>query len=207
MVSGGERLPGRGRLFVISGPSGTGKGTIRDIVMQNHPELRFCVSVTTRRPRPGEIHGVPYIFITEDDFMGKRSRSEFLEDANVYGNFYGTLRSPVEECLIEGCDVLLEKDVQGALAIKASMPEAVLIFIAPPSVGELESRIKKRGTETAADVARRMDSARGELNQARRFDYVVVNYVVEDSVRVLEAIITAERHRVRAGIVALDISF
>lgn len=197
-------MPKRGLLYVMSGPSGTGKGTIRDIVLKNHPELRFCVSITTRRPRPGEVDGVHYVFMSINDFEERLSRAEFLESANVYGNLYGTLRAPVEDCLVLGCDVLLEKDVQGALAIKQSMPEAVLIFIAPPSVDELRSRIMKRGTETAPDLARRLESARDELNKAEHFNYVVVNYVVEDSVKVLEAIITAERHRVRAEAVVGD---
>lgn len=186
----------KGLVYVISGPSGAGKGTIRDIVMRNHPELGFCVSVTTRKPRPGEISGVSYVFTDTGDFQEKLSRGEFLECATVYGNMYGTLRGPVDEKRYAGEDVLLEKDVQGALAIKKALPEAILIFIAPPSVGELRSRIEKRGTETARDMSIRLGSAREEITQIEHFNYVVVNYDVDEAVAVFEAIITAERHKV-----------
>jgi guanylate kinase len=195
-VVSGDRAVRKGLVYVISGPSGTGKGTIREILMRNHPELNFCVSVTTRTPRPGEISGVSYVFTDREDFQGKLSRGEFLECATVYGNMYGTLRGPVDEKRDAGEDVLLEKDVQGALAIKKALPEAILIFIAPPSVGELRARIEKRGTETKRDMDVRLGFARDEIGQIENFDYVVVNYHVQEAVAVFEAIITAERHRV-----------
>jgi len=186
----------KGLVYVISGPSGAGKGTIREVVMRNHPELNFCVSVTTRRPRPGEVSGSSYIFTDTGDFQEKLTRGEFLECATVYGNMYGTLRGPVDAIRHAGEDVLLEKDVQGALAIKKALPEAILIFIAPPSVGELRSRIEKRGTETASDMSIRLGFARDEIAQIEHFNYVVVNYSVNEAVAVFEAIITAERHKV-----------
>jgi len=164
--------------------------------MRRHPELAFCVSVTTRRPRAGEAAGVNYIFTDIQDFDRRAAKGEFLESANVYGNLYGTPHTPVEELLGQGRDVMLEKDPQGARSIKQIMPDAILVFIAPPSVDELKSRIMKRGTETDADLMHRLGCAGGEMNQIRRFDYVVVNYEVADSVMILEAIITAERHRV-----------
>lgn len=182
-------------LFCISGPSGAGKGTIRQALAESHPEIQFCVSVTTRKPRPHEVPGVSYVFTDVTDFEARLSRGEFLESATVYGNRYGTPREPVERLLEQGSDVLLEKDVQGALAIKREMPQAILIFIAPPTVDELRSRILKRGTETADELARRLGYAELEMNQIRHFDYVVVNYEVVESVKVLRAIILAERHR------------
>lgn len=191
------RVPRRGLLFVISGPSGAGKGTLRELLMKKHPELRHCVSVTTRKPRPGEIPGVSYIFTDPRDFESRLARGEFIETANVYGNLYGTPREPVETLLAQGCDVILEKDTQGALSIDKEMPEAILIFIAPPSVDELRARIEKRGTETPADAMCRLSWAEHELKQIKHFDYVVVNYEVEQSVEALRAIIIAERHRVK----------
>ena len=184
-------------MFCISGPSGTGKGTIREAFERKHPDLEFCVSVTTRLPRPNEEPGVSYIFVGVDEFHQMAERGEFLETANVYGNYYGTPREPVTRLLEQGVDVLLEKDVQGALAIKQKMPEAVLVFIAPPSFDELRARIMKRGTETDNDVEVRLGWAEAELKQVRHFDYVVVNYEVAESVRVLDAIVVAERHRTK----------
>jgi guanylate kinase len=187
----------RGLLFVISGPSGAGKGTTREALMRGDPGLAFCVSVTTRRPRAGEIPGVNYTFVDVADFRKSEAQGEFLESAQVYGNLYGTPRAPVEHLIESGQDVLLEKDVQGALAIQRRMPHAILVFIAPPSVDELKARILKRGTESAEDLECRLDCALREMDETRHFDYVVVNYDIDRSTQVLEAIVIAERHRVR----------
>jgi len=187
----------RGLLVVISGPSGAGKGTTREALMRGDPGLVFCVSVTTRRPRAGEIPGVNYTFVDVADFRKREAQGEFLESAQVYGNLYGTPRAPVEQLIESGQDVLLEKDVQGALAIKRRMPPAILVFIAPPSVDELKARILKRGTETAEDLECRLGCALREMHETQHFDYVVVNYDIDGTTRVLEAIVIAERHKVR----------
>lgn len=165
--------------------------------MKSDPRLAFCVSVTTRRPRAGEIPGVNYTFVDVAEFRKREARGEFLESAEVYGNLYGTPRAPVEQLVQSGQDVLLEKDVQGALAIKKQMPFAILVFIAPPSVDELKARILKRGTETTEDVECRLGCAVREMDEIRHFDYVVVNYDIGRTTKVLEAIVTAERHRTR----------
>jgi guanylate kinase len=163
--------------------------------MSSNPGLAFCVSVTTRRARAGEIPGVTYTFVDVAEFRKREAQGEFLESASVYGNLYGTPRSPVVELLESGQDVLLEKDVQGALAIKRQMPFAILVFIAPPSVDELKQRIVKRGTESAEDLECRLGCAIREMDETRHFDYVVVNYDIDSTTQVLRAIVVAERHR------------
>jgi len=163
--------------------------------MKCDPGLAFCVSTTTRRPRAGETPGVNYTFVDVAEFRKREAQGEFLESARVYGNLYGTPRAPVEQLVQSGQDVLLEKDVQGALAIKQQMPQAILVFIAPPSVDELKARILKRGTETTEDLECRLGCALQEMDEVGHFDYVVVNYDIDRTTRVLEAIVIAERHR------------
>lgn len=164
-----------GRLFIVSGPSGAGKGTVVRGVLARRPDVWLSVSATTRPIRQGEIHGVHYRFIDKPEFLGMRDRGEFLEWAEVYGNFYGTPRRPVENALSAGRDVLCELDIQGALAIKRSRPDAVLIFIEPPSLDELFLRLRGRGTEDPDTLSRRMRSAYDEVKNKASYDHIVVN--------------------------------
>jgi guanylate kinase len=183
--------PGRGRLFVISGPSGAGKGTVVEGVLQRRPDVFLSVSATTRPARRGEIDGVNYHFVGDREFIAGRDRGEFLETAQVYDNLYGTPRAPVEAALREGRDVILELDIQGALAVKRSVPDAVLIFIEPPSLEELFSRLRGRRTEDPDALRRRVQAAYDEVKEKAAYDHIVVNDRLEDAIaqviRIMEA--------------------
>ncbi|MGI6075610.1 MAG: guanylate kinase [Pyramidobacter sp.] len=165
----------RGVLFILSGPSGAGKGTLRDRLFKMIDGLSFSVSCTTRSPRAGEIDGVDYHFITEEQFLRRREAGEFLEWAGVHGHFYGTLVSDVQKALDDGHDILLEIDVQGALQVKNKMPDAVTIFVAPPSMKVLEERLRGRSTESEQDIALRLCNARREMEESTKYDFTVVN--------------------------------
>jgi guanylate kinase len=165
----------RGRLFVISGPSGVGKGTLREAALDGMEDLTYSISCTTREPRNGERDGVEYRFITEGDFEDRVRRGMFLEHAHVHGAYYGTLKEDVERELNAGRDVLLEIDVQGALQVREALPEAVLLFIAPPSLEELERRLRERGTEDEEKLRLRLSNAVRELAQREKYDHVIVN--------------------------------
>lgn len=186
----------KGLLIVISGPSGAGKGTICREWLNRHPEAELSVSVTTRPPRPTEKDGVNYFFKTKEEFESMLEENEFLEYACVYGNYYGTPRKYVQQKLLEGKDVILEIDIQGALQVKERFDEGVFIFIVPPTMEELKKRIVKRGTEDPDVILRRFNSAFEEINFIKRYNYVVVNDEVEKAVQKMEAIITAEKCRV-----------
>jgi guanylate kinase len=186
----------KGLLIVISGPSGAGKGTLCKEVLQHNPNIGYSTSCTTRSPRAGEVDGENYFFITKDKFVEMIGSNGFLEYANVYDNYYGTPRKYVEEQLSQGRDVILEIDIQGALKVKENFPEGVFIFIMPPSMDELKNRIKKRGSETEESLVKRFSSAFKEINYASQYNYIVINDVVEDAVKRLESIITAEKCRV-----------
>jgi guanylate kinase len=162
-------------LFVLSGPSGVGKGTVSKRLKAAVPNLWVSVSWTTRAARPGEVDGVDYRFVTKDEFEAERDAGGFYEWFEVFGDLKGTPRRPVEERLAAGGDVLLEIDVQGALKIKGLEDDAVLIFLMPPSLADLRTRLQGRGTETETQVARRLSEAEGEMAQASEFDHVVVN--------------------------------
>jgi guanylate kinase len=162
-------------LIVVSGPSGSGKGTLCAMLRQALPNLAYSVSATTRQPRPGERNGVDYFFIIDAEFQQLIDRGEFLEWAEVYGHRYGTARPAVEDHLQAGRDVLLEIDVQGALNVKKLYPDALLIFIEPPSLQELGARIAHRGTESTQDLKVRMDCVLSEFQAADRYDHVVIN--------------------------------
>lgn len=185
----------RGTLFVVTGPSGAGKGTVLKKVMAATDHLYFSISATTRAPRPGEIHGVHYHFITRESFAQLIREERLLEHAEYVGNFYGTPLDPVLEHLAQGDDVILEIEIQGAKQVKARYPETALVFIAPPSFDELERRLRGRGTETEETILRRMDTARRECAHMDAFQYIVLNDTPENGAYELLSIITAHRCR------------
>jgi len=170
-------------LYIFSGPSGAGKGTIVQRLLELRPDIKLSVSCTTRPARPMEKEGVHYYFISEREFAERRDRGEFLEWASVHGNLYGTPRRVVENNLAAGSDVILEIDVQGAAEVKAAMPEASLIFIEAPSMQILEQRLRKRSTEVEDAQVRRLSDAYDELRKKESFDGVVVNVEVEQAVK------------------------
>ena len=184
----------KGLLFVISGPSGVGKGTICKKLLERRKELKLSVSVTTRAPRPGEIEGVNYFFRSEEQFQDMIERDEFLEYMCVFGkNHYGTPKAYVAEQRAQGNDVILEIDVNGALNVKKRCPDAVMIFIAPPSMETLKKRLVGRGTETEEAVERRFAEAVQELAAAGEYDYIVVNDSLDKAVNDTESILVSER--------------
>lgn len=191
-----ENITPKGILLVVSGPSGAGKGTICQLLREQLPDLGYSVSVTTRQPRKGEVEGKSYFFRTLDQVKEMIATGALLEYAQVYGNYYGTPRKFVMDKLEAGRDVLLEIDIQGALQIKKRFPEAVFVFIVPPSLDELSARIYKRGTDSEDVIKRRMASAAGELTYAAEYDYIIVNDVAEKAARKVLTIMEAERYRV-----------
>jgi guanylate kinase len=188
-----------GLLVVLSGPSGVGKGTVCRRLLQSRPSLQLSLSLTTRPPRPGEKTGREYEFTTRSRFQKLISQDAFLEWAVVYGQYYGTLKERVEKSLGEGTDLLLEIDIQGALQVRRRLGEAVLIFLAPPSMEVLHRRIAGRGTEDAALLRRRLEAAQQELATYHLYDYLVINNRVEDAATSLDAIIEAEKCKVSRG--------
>lgn len=186
----------KGLLVVISGASGTGKGTICKKLLAENPKMFYSISATTRAPRTGETDGVEYFFLTHDKFKTWIAEEKFLEYAEVYGNFYGTPIHKIEERLQRGEDVLLEIDIQGALNVMAKRPDGVYIFLLPPTLEELAKRIKGRGTESPETFARRFDAAKNEILVGEKYQYVVVNDEVDAAVAKVQAILTAERCRV-----------
>ncbi|MBN2285383.1 MAG: guanylate kinase [Tissierellales bacterium] len=185
----------QGLLIVISGPSGAGKGTICKSLLEKLPDMKVSVSVTTRKPRNQELEGINYFFTTKAAFEEKINHDEFLEYAQVYGNYYGTPKWKVLELINNGKDVILEIDIQGALKVKEKYPEGVFIFILPPSLEELKKRITDRGTESKEDIIRRLDCTYEELSFAFKYDYLVMNDYVENAVSKISAIITAEKSK------------
>lgn len=187
----------RGLLLVVSGPAGVGKGTINLSLISRNSDIRMSVSATTRSPRPGEIDGVHYFFKTDAEFQKMIESGAFLEYMRVFNtHYYGTPKSFVEQELAEGRSVILEIDVQGAMRVKAAYPDAVLIFIAPPSMSELKSRLIHRGTESSEAIERRFETAFQEMELVDRYDYVVVNDILDLAIARTEDIIVAERCRV-----------
>lgn len=182
----------KGRLIVFSAPSGCGKGTMLEEILKNN-NFRTAVSATTRNPRDGEKDGVSYHFLSREDFDRKISADEFLEHAEYCGNCYGTLKSEVDPYLEQGIDVILEIEVQGAMKIRSLRPDALFVFIAPPSVKELRRRLKKRGTESDEVIEERISKASGEIELAGNYDYIIVNDALEDAVDDFFAVIRAEK--------------
>jgi guanylate kinase len=184
-----------GHVFVITGPSGVGKGTLIRGLLERVPGLELSVSATTRPPRPGERDGVDYHFLSDEEFDRGVAKGEFVEHARYSGHQYGTLRSELERRLAEGAGVVLEIEVQGARQIRAAMPEAVQVFIAPPSVEALRARLVGRGTDAPADVEARLATALEELEAEREFEYVVVNDRLEQATEELAEIVRRELRR------------
>ncbi|MFD2628329.1 guanylate kinase [Oceanobacillus kapialis] len=182
----------KGILFILSGPSGVGKGTVRKELFEQATELKYSISMTTRNIRPGETDGVDYFFKTKEEFENLISQNELLEYAKYVNNYYGTPRTYVEETLAAGYDVFLEIEVQGALQVKQNFPEGVFIFLFPPSLEELKNRIVSRGTESSDLVLNRLKEARKEIEMMDAYDYVVVNDQVEHAVSKVQSIIQSE---------------
>ena len=191
-----------GKLFVISGPSGTGKGTICKRLVENS-DMDLSISATTRKPRPGEAEGENYFFLDRETFLDEIENGGFLEYAEVYGNFYGTPKQYVLDRLSEGTDVILEIDTQGALNIKKTYPDGVLIFILPPSLQELRDRLTGRATESSEAIERRLSRTKEEISVIGQYDYFIINDDLEDAVRRTETIIRAEHYRVSGSVVDL----
>lgn len=185
------------RLFVISGPSGAGKGTLVAQLRKAHPELSLAVSATTRSPRPGEVDGKDYYFLSEGEFKRRVAAGEFVEWAYVHGRMYGTLVKEVERLLAQGKSLILEIDIQGALNVKKVWPDAVLIFIEPPSLEELERRLRGRGTEDEQSIELRLKNAKHEMTLADDYDVRIVNDTVDRAVRELSD--TIERYETEGG--------
>ena len=191
-----EQQTKRGILIVLSGPSGTGKGTVCGLVRQHLGEsVKYSISATTRKPRSGEENGREYFFYSKKEFEALREQNGFLEWAQVYDNYYGTPRAFVEEVLASGKDCILEIDPLGALQVRKATEDAVLVFIAPPSLEELRRRLTGRGTESAEEVEKRLSCAEDELAYRNQYDYIIVNDDVERAASKMEAIMKAEKCR------------
>ena len=186
-----------GLLFVLSGPSGAGKSTVRKAVMEQCDGLRYSVSYTTRARREGEQEGIDYYFVNDQTFQNMKKNNLFIEWAKVHGNYYGTPRLKMEEWLLEGFDVILEIDVQGALQVKRNYPKGIFVFIAPPSLKALGERLRNRKTDQENVIYLRMTNALLEMKSIRDYDYLIINDVFEKTVHKFHSIIIAERCRIR----------
>ena len=183
------------KLYVVSGSSGVGKGTVLKGFLSRNPNFMLSISCTTRAPREGEVDGVNYFFMTKDDFKDCIENDKFLEWAEFAGNFYGTKKKFINQCLEDGKDIILEIDTQGALQVKKQMPESVLIFICPPSLEDLEKRLRGRHTEDEATIQKRPNAVKEELARAENFDYKIVNDDLDNAISELERIINGEHEK------------
>lgn len=183
----------KGKLLVLSGPSGAGKSTVIAKLLEKREDISFSISATTRSPRPSEEEGISYYFRSFEEFEKMIATGEFLEHARYAGNCYGTPRGPVEELLRSGRTVVLDIEVQGALQVKRAMPEAVMVFLTPPNITELEKRLRGRGTDSEEVIALRLQTAQHEYTLAEKYDYIVINDIAENAASEIDAIITAEK--------------
>lgn len=197
-------MKSRGLLLVVSGPSGAGKGTICNALVGSHPEIFLSVSATTRKPREGEIEGKSYYFMQEEQFKEKIANGGFIEWACFCGNYYGTPKDKVEQLLEEGKDVILEIEVQGAMKVRSEYPEAVFIFVLPPSMHELRNRIVGRGTETEEVINERLKTAAWEFSHIAKYNYILLNDNIESAVERFSAIICAEKARVTRNLALIE---
>lgn len=190
-----EHTQGRGELIVLSGPSGVGKSTVIADLLRARPEIYFSVSFTTRSPRTGEVNGVNYHFVSREEFERMISAGELLEYAEYVGNYYGTSLKIIREKLESGTDVLLDIEVQGAAEVRSKCPDAVTIFIVPPSLDELSRRLHGRNTDAEDVIAHRLEKAKEECREIGNYDYVVVNHDISAASREIQTILDAERCR------------
>jgi guanylate kinase len=182
-----------GHLYIVAAPSGAGKTTLVRLLLENDPGIRLSISSTTRAPRPGEADGREYHFVNAADFVDSVSRGEFLEWAEVHGNYYGTSKRWVEAEMSVGRDILLEIDWQGAQQVRESFPQATGMFILPPSIEALEDRLSSRGTDSAETIARRVAAAREEMRHVDEFDYVIINDDLQRALGDMIAVVSASR--------------
>lgn len=192
-----------GVLMIVSGFSGAGKGTLMKRLLESHDNYALSISMTTRAPRPGEEHGRHYFFVTKEEFEQNIEADGLLEYAQYCGNYYGTPRAYVERCLQEGKDVILEIEIQGALKIKKKFPEAVLVFVTPPSAGELKKRLVGRGTETSDVINRRLSRAVEEARGIENYDYIVINDDLDRCMEDIHAIAKASRCKADQSILTI----
>lgn len=186
----------KGNLFVLSGPSGVGKGTVLDRLLKKFNQVEYSVSATTRPQRNGETDGKDYFFLSKEKFFKMVEEDLFIEWAKVHNNYYGTPRKYVEDTIKQGKDIILEIDIQGAKKVQETCPDAIFVFLLPPSLEELKNRLDKRGTEDDHNKAIRIKNARDELKELKKYDYQIVNDKLKEAVKKLEAIIIAEKCRI-----------
>ncbi|MDD6478655.1 MAG: guanylate kinase [Oscillospiraceae bacterium] len=185
----------KGRVFIISGPSGSGKDTLLKILFERYPNMKFSISSTTRPMREGEVEGEKYNFISKESFLSMLANDELLEHNEFVGNFYGTPKKPVMDAVSSGEDIIIEVDVNGAAQIREKMPEVISIFIMPPSLEVLKARLSKRGTETKALVEKRLCAALDEIRRAEEYNYIIVNDALDEAIEDITTVINSEKFR------------